>query len=116
VARSNAEVAGLMEFAVIAETLLIDADGVYDPSDVNDRMLPGLKSTMSEVELHVMAKHIGHPVRCDTTTRQTRLAVRGSGLRRLAALACRTVGHLAVPKLTLPGLAPDAASSGRATT
>jgi len=57
-ARSNAEVARLMEFAVITETLLIDADGIYDPADVNDRMLLGLKSTMSEVELHVMAQRL----------------------------------------------------------
>jgi excisionase family DNA binding protein len=57
-ARSNAEVARLMEFAVITGTLLIDADGVYDPADVNDRMLLGLKSTMGEVELHVMAQRL----------------------------------------------------------
>jgi DNA invertase Pin-like site-specific DNA recombinase len=57
-ARSNAEVARLMEFAAITETLLIDADGVYDPADINDRMLLGLKSTMGEVELHVMAQRL----------------------------------------------------------
>jgi DNA invertase Pin-like site-specific DNA recombinase len=57
-ARSNAEVARLMEFAAITETLLIDADGVYDPADVNDRMLLGLKSTMGEMELHVMAQRL----------------------------------------------------------
>jgi DNA invertase Pin-like site-specific DNA recombinase len=57
-ARSNAEVARLMEFAAITETLLIDADGVYDPADVNDRLLLGLKSTMGEVELHVMAQRL----------------------------------------------------------
>jgi len=57
-ARSNAEVARLMEFAAITTTLLIDADGVYDPADVNDRMLLGLKSTMGEVELHVMAQRL----------------------------------------------------------
>jgi len=52
-ARSNADVARLMEFAKITQTLLIDSDGVYDPGDVNDRMLLGLKATMGEVELHV---------------------------------------------------------------
>ena len=57
-ARSNAEVARLMEFAAITETLLIDADGVYDPGDVNDRMLLGMKSTIGEVELHVMAQRL----------------------------------------------------------
>jgi DNA invertase Pin-like site-specific DNA recombinase len=54
-ARSNADVARLIEFARITDTLLIDSDGIYDPADVNDRMLLGLKSTMGEVELHVMA-------------------------------------------------------------
>ena len=54
-ARSNADVARLIEFARITDTLLIDSDGIYDPADVNDRMLLGLKGTMGEVELHVMA-------------------------------------------------------------
>ena len=57
-ARSNAEVARLMEFAAITETLLIDAYGVYDPGNVNDRMLLGMKSTIGEVELHVMAQRL----------------------------------------------------------
>jgi DNA invertase Pin-like site-specific DNA recombinase len=57
-ARSNAEVARLMEFASITQTLLIDADGVYDPRDVNDRMLLGMKSTLGEVGLHVMAQRL----------------------------------------------------------
>jgi len=57
-ARSNAEVARLMEFAAITETLLVDADGVYDPADINDRMLLGMKSTIGEVELHVMAQRL----------------------------------------------------------
>jgi DNA invertase Pin-like site-specific DNA recombinase len=54
-ARSNADVGRLIEFARITGTLLIDSDGVYDPADINDRMLLGLKGTMGEVELHVMA-------------------------------------------------------------
>ena len=57
-ARSNAEVARLVEFASITQTLLIDADGVYDPRDINDRMLLGMKSTLGEVELHVMAQRL----------------------------------------------------------
>ena len=47
-ARSNADVARLAEFARITGTLLIDPDGVYDPTDFNDRLVLGLKSTMSE--------------------------------------------------------------------
>src|SRR6266702_2508768 len=57
-ARSNADVARLAEFARITGTLLIDPDGVYDPADVNDRVLLGFKSTMGEMELHVMAQRL----------------------------------------------------------
>src|SRR6266567_2015454 len=57
-ARSNADVARLAEFARITGTLLIDADGVYDPADVNDRVLLGFKGTMGEMELHVMAQRL----------------------------------------------------------
>ncbi|MDR2374432.1 MAG: recombinase family protein [Bifidobacteriaceae bacterium] len=53
--RSNADVARLMQFAVITETVFVDADGVYDPTDPNDRMVLGFKATMGEMELHVMA-------------------------------------------------------------
>ncbi len=47
-ARSNADLARLAELARLTDTLLIDADGVYDLADFNDRPLLGLKSTMSE--------------------------------------------------------------------
>jgi excisionase family DNA binding protein len=57
-ARSNAEVARLAEFAAITDTLLIDSDAVYDPADVNDRVLLGFKGTMGEMELHVMAQRL----------------------------------------------------------
>jgi DNA invertase Pin-like site-specific DNA recombinase len=57
-ARSNAEVARLAEFAAITGTLLIDPDGVYDPADVNDQVLLGFKGTMGQMELHVMAQRL----------------------------------------------------------
>ena len=50
----NADVARLI-VRPITDTLLIDSDRIYDPADVNDRMLLGLKGTMGEVGLHVMA-------------------------------------------------------------
>jgi DNA invertase Pin-like site-specific DNA recombinase len=46
--RSNADLTRLMELARLTDTLLIDADGVYDLGDVNDRLLLGLKGQMSE--------------------------------------------------------------------
>src|ERR1019366_5922869 len=51
-ARSNADLARLLELARLTDTLVIDNDGVYDLSDINDRLLLGLKSQMSEAELH----------------------------------------------------------------
>ncbi|MGO9725293.1 MAG: recombinase family protein [Streptosporangiaceae bacterium] len=57
-ARSNAEVARLAEFAAITGTLLIDPDAVYDPADVNDQVLLGFKGTMGQMELHVMAQRL----------------------------------------------------------
>jgi excisionase family DNA binding protein len=54
-ARSSAEFARLLEFARLTDTLLIDSDGVYDLSDFNDRLILGVKSTMSEAELHLLA-------------------------------------------------------------
>ena len=47
-ARSNADLARLLELARLTATLVIDNDGVYDLSDINDRLLLGLKSQMSE--------------------------------------------------------------------
>ena len=39
-------------------TLLIDADGIYNPNDFNDRLLLGLKGTMSEAELHFLQERM----------------------------------------------------------
>ena len=41
--------------ARLTDTLVIDADGIYDLADFNDRLLLGLKGTMSEAELHLLA-------------------------------------------------------------
>src|SRR4029450_7999385 len=57
-ARSNADVARLAEFARITGTLLIHPAAVHDPADVNDRVLLGFKGTMGEMELHVMAQRL----------------------------------------------------------
>src|ERR1700730_720170 len=54
-ARSNAALARLAEMARLTGTLLIDSDGVYDLADFNDWLVLGLKSTMSQAELHIMA-------------------------------------------------------------
>ena len=48
----------LVDTCCIYGTLLADLDGVYDPRDVNDRLLLGLKGTMSEFELHMMRNRL----------------------------------------------------------
>src|SRR5262249_13698755 len=53
-ARNNADWHRLLEICALSDTLILDEDGVYDPSSFNDRLLLGLKGTMSEAELHVL--------------------------------------------------------------
>lgn len=53
-ARNNRDWYQLLDLCSITLTLIGDADGVYDPSAFNDRLLLGLKGTMSEAELHVL--------------------------------------------------------------
>jgi DNA invertase Pin-like site-specific DNA recombinase len=53
-ARSNKDWHQLLELCAIFRVLLADQDGLYDPTDYNDRLLLGLKGTMSEAELHIL--------------------------------------------------------------
>src|SRR5206468_12910572 len=48
----------LLELCARFRTLLADADGLYDPTDYNDRLLLGLKGTMSEAELHILKERM----------------------------------------------------------
>ena len=52
--RSSGDWGRLIEYCALTNTLLIDADGIYNPNDFNDRLLLGLKGTMSEAELHFL--------------------------------------------------------------
>jgi DNA invertase Pin-like site-specific DNA recombinase len=51
-ARNNADWHRLLEICALSSTLICDEDGLYDPGEFNDRLLLGLKGTMSEAELH----------------------------------------------------------------
>jgi DNA invertase Pin-like site-specific DNA recombinase len=53
-ARNSADWHRLLEICAFADTLILDEDGVYDPNHFNDRLLLGLKGTMSEAELHIL--------------------------------------------------------------
>src|SRR5262245_3596676 len=55
-ARNGRDWHTLLEFCGFVGTLLIDEDGIYDPRHPNDRLLLGLKGTMSEMELSVLSQ------------------------------------------------------------
>jgi DNA invertase Pin-like site-specific DNA recombinase len=62
-ARNNAEWYRLIDLAGFTDTLIGDADGVYHPAVFNDRLLLGLKGTMSEAELHVLRARLNGGIR-----------------------------------------------------
>ncbi len=53
-ARSCRDWHQLLEICALSDTLIGDADGIYCANDFNDRLLLGLKGTMSEAELHIL--------------------------------------------------------------
>ena len=53
-ARNCADWHRLMQICALTNTLILDEDGLYDPGHFNDRLLLGLKATMSEAELHIL--------------------------------------------------------------
>ena len=66
----------LLEFCQIVDTLIIDHDGIYDPKHPNDRLVLGLKGTMSEVELSMFRQRSQEAIR--------QMARRGEYYTRLA--------------------------------
>lgn len=62
-ARNNADWYRLLDLCAMTDTLIGDADGLYHPSLFNDRLLLGLKGTMSEAELHVLRARLEGGIR-----------------------------------------------------
>ncbi len=57
-ARNNADWYQLLDLCALTNTLIADSDGVYHPGDFNDRLVLGLKGTMSEAELHLIRSRL----------------------------------------------------------
>jgi DNA invertase Pin-like site-specific DNA recombinase len=57
-ARSNKDWQQLLELCALFRTVIADLDGIYDPAQYNDRLLLGLKGTMSEAELHILKQRM----------------------------------------------------------
>jgi DNA invertase Pin-like site-specific DNA recombinase len=62
-ARNNADWYRLLDFCGLTNTLIGDEDGVYHPGLYNDRLLLGLKGTMSEAELHLIRARLNGGIR-----------------------------------------------------
>ncbi|MGH8634927.1 MAG: helix-turn-helix domain-containing protein [Burkholderiales bacterium] len=63
ISRDNRNWYHLLDICAITHTLIADAEGLYDPRAYNDRLLLGLKGTMSEAELHLMQQRLVEAVR-----------------------------------------------------
>jgi DNA invertase Pin-like site-specific DNA recombinase len=62
-ARNNTDWYRLLDLAGMTDTLIADADGVYHPAMFNDRLLLGMKGTMSEAELHILRARLEGGIR-----------------------------------------------------
>jgi DNA invertase Pin-like site-specific DNA recombinase len=74
-ARCSADWHQLLDLCALTGTLIADADGVYSPSDFNDRLLLGLKGTMSEAELHLIRARLDGGLRNKAERGELRLAL-----------------------------------------
>ena len=63
ISRGNSSWYHLPDICAVTDTLIGDGDGIYDPRSHNDRLLLGLKGTMSEAELHIMKQRLVEAVR-----------------------------------------------------
>jgi len=62
-ARNGREWHHLIELCGMTETVIVDPDGIYDPTLMNDRLLLGLKGTMSEFELNLLRQRSAEAIR-----------------------------------------------------
>jgi len=62
-ARNNADWYRLLDLCAMTDTLIGDGDGLYHPASFNDRLVLGLKGTMSEAELHVLRARLNGGIR-----------------------------------------------------
>src|SRR5947209_16994172 len=74
-ARSSADWHQLLDLCALTGTLIADVDGVYSPADFNDRLLLGLKGTMSEAELHLIRARLDGGLRNKAERGELRLAL-----------------------------------------
>jgi DNA invertase Pin-like site-specific DNA recombinase len=72
-ARNNADWHRLLELCALRDTLICDEDGLYDPGQVNDRLLLALKGTISEAELHYIRARLQGGIRAKAARGELRV-------------------------------------------
>jgi len=82
-ARNNADWYQLLDLAALFATLIGDVEGTYDPRSYNDRLLLGLKGTMSEAEFYMLRQRL-NAGRLSKVERGEYVQVLPTGLNRLA--------------------------------
>lgn len=84
--RSSRDWHQLLEVCAIFSTLIGDLDGIYDPSLYNDRLLLGLKGTMSEAELHILKQRMLEGKRAKARRGELGMPVAMGFVRQLSGL------------------------------
>ena len=72
-ARNNADWYRLLDLCALTDTLIADGDGVYHPAGYNDRLVLGLKGTLSEAELHLLRARMTEGLRAKAARGELRL-------------------------------------------
>ena len=73
--RNNADWYRLLDLCALTDTLIADADGVYHPAGYNDRLVLGLKGTLSEAELHLLRARMTEGLRAKAARGELRLVL-----------------------------------------
>jgi DNA invertase Pin-like site-specific DNA recombinase len=74
-ARNNADWYRLLDLCALTDTLIADGDGVYHPASYNDRLVLGLKGTLSEAELHLLRARMTEGLRAKAARGELRLVL-----------------------------------------
>ncbi len=74
-ARNNADWYRLLDLCALTDTLIADANGVYHPAGYNDRLVLGLKGTLSEAELHLLRSRMTEGLRAKAARGELRLTL-----------------------------------------
>ena len=121
-ARSNADWYQLLDLCALTDTLIADADGIYHPGSYNDRLILGLKGTMSEAELHLIRSRLteglrhkaargelkqGLPVGLDYDEDDRVIITADEAVREAIAVVYRRFGELGSARQVLLSLRED---------